>query len=108
MTATTVPVPTATPTDPATQGRRRPWLGWLKHPLVLAVALLMVAPFIWMLLTSFKGLPQLLQDPLSVLPNPWVWTNFADAWNALPFGRAIVANGSALARDKKILRPFAA
>lgn len=48
----------------------------------------MVAPFLWMLLTAFKGLPQLLQDPLSVFPDPWVFTNFADAWNSLPFGRA--------------------
>lgn len=61
---------------------------WLKHPLVLAAALLMVAPFLWMLLTSFKGLPQLLTDPLSILPQPWVFTNWADAWNALPFSRA--------------------
>lgn len=68
--------------------RSRPDLGWLKHPLVLVAALLMVAPFLWMLLTSFKGLPQLLTDPLSILPQPWVFTNWADAWNALPFGRA--------------------
>ena len=68
--------------------RSRPGLGWLKHPLVFAAALLMVAPFLWMLLTSFKGLPQLLTDPLSIIPQPWVFTNWADAWNALPFGRA--------------------
>lgn len=73
--------PTAEP------GRNRSWR-WLKHPLVLLGGLAMVWPFIWMLLTSFKGLPQLLQDPLSLLPDPWVFTNFADAWNALPFGRA--------------------
>ncbi|MBB1508245.1 carbohydrate ABC transporter permease [Tessaracoccus sp. MC1756] len=89
MTASTVPTATAPTADPTpATPRRRVWLGWLKHPLVFAIALLMVAPFIWMLLTSFKGLPQLLQDPLSLIPDPWVWTNFADAWNALPFGRA--------------------
>ena len=71
-----------TTTRPRTRG------SWLKHPLVLAAALLMVAPFLWMLLTSFKGLPQLLTDPLSILPQPWVFTNWADAWNALPFSRA--------------------
>ena len=67
--------------------RRLKW-GWLKHPIILLAGLAMVAPFIWMVLTSFKGLPQLLQDPLSFLPDPWVFTNFADAWNALPFARA--------------------
>lgn len=49
---------------------------------------MMVAPFIWMVLTSFKPLSQLLTDPLSVLPAPWIFTNWPDAWNALPFGRA--------------------
>ncbi len=68
--------------------RRRPRWGWLKHPVILLAGLTMVAPFIWMVLTSFKGLPQLLQDPLSFLPDPWVFTNFTDAWNALPFARA--------------------
>ncbi|MDF1486803.1 carbohydrate ABC transporter permease [Tessaracoccus caeni] len=71
-----------------TTTRRRGGLGWLKHPLVLVAGLTMVAPFIWMVLTAFKGLPQLLQEPLSILPDPWVFTNFADAWDALPFGRA--------------------
>lgn len=78
---------TQTRLAPEHTAKRFSW-GWLKHPLVFAVALLMVAPFLWMLLTAFKGLPQLLQDPLSVFPDPWVFTNFADAWNSLPFGRA--------------------
>lgn len=73
-----------------TPTRRRLKWDWLKHPLVLLAALTMVAPFIWMLLTAFKGLQQLLQDPLSILPNPWIFTNFAEAWNALPFARAYV------------------
>lgn len=60
----------------------------LKHLVLLAVGLMMVAPFIWMVLTSFKPLSQLLTDPLSVLPDPWIFTNWPDAWNALPFGRA--------------------
>ena len=60
----------------------------LKHLVLLAIGLMMVAPFIWMVLTSFKPLSQLLTDPLSALPDPWIFTNWPDAWNALPFGRA--------------------
>ena len=60
----------------------------LKHLALLVVGLTMVAPFIWMVLTSFKPLSQLLQDPLAVLPHPWILSNWPDAWNALPFGRA--------------------
>ncbi|WP_270366618.1 carbohydrate ABC transporter permease [Microbacterium algeriense] len=57
--------------------------------LVLALAgIAMVFPFVWMLLTSFKTLPQLLKNPLEFLPNPWTVQNYADAWNAVPFGQA--------------------
>lgn len=73
-------------TTPATPGARSLAIG--RHALLLVSGLLMVAPFIWMVLTSFKGLPQLLQRPLSLLPDPWVSTNWPDAWAALPFARA--------------------
>lgn len=92
MTTTLDPSPVETapngaPAENKTPARKILGIG-AKHLLILVGGLLMVAPFIWMLLTSFKGLPQLLQDPLSLLPEPWVFTNFADAWQALPFGRA--------------------
>lgn len=51
-------------------------------------ALLMFAPFVWMALSAFKTLPQLLTDPLSIIPNPWTTDNFSEAWNSLPFPRA--------------------
>lgn len=58
------------------------------HVILALAGIIFVVPFIWMLLTSFKGLEQLLQAPLSIIPDPWVPANWADAWNALPFGRA--------------------
>ncbi|MFD6053638.1 carbohydrate ABC transporter permease [Agromyces sp. NPDC060279] len=69
------------------KGKRR--LGQtMLHALLVVGGLAMVFPFLWMLLTSFKTLPQLLKDPLSVLPQPWTFDNYADAWNAVPFGQA--------------------
>jgi multiple sugar transport system permease protein len=75
--------------------RRRTGLGaWLRRRhlvvhLVLAVgSVAMFGPFVWMLLSAFKTLPQLLSDPLSLIPDPWTTANFTEAWNALPFGRA--------------------
>ncbi|MFI6819081.1 carbohydrate ABC transporter permease [Nonomuraea sp. NPDC050328] len=50
--------------------------------------LLMLFPFIWMLLTSFKGIHQMINDPLSWLPNPWRAQNYPDAWAKMPFGLA--------------------
>ena len=58
------------------------------HAALLAGGILMVFPFLWMLLTSFKTLPQLLNDPLSLWPKPFTLQNYADAWNDVPFGNA--------------------
>jgi multiple sugar transport system permease protein len=52
------------------------------------VGLLFVFPFIWMILTSFKTLPQLLKAPLSLLPQPFTFQNYIDAWNDVPFAQA--------------------
>ncbi len=77
-----------------TEQRKRPLLVQLRDAaiptrIVLIVgALLMFAPFVWMALSSFKTLPQLLTEPLSIIPAPWTGENFAEAWNALPFPRA--------------------
>ena len=77
---------TTAPTTPHRAARALAPL--LKHLVLLAIGAAMVGPFVWMILTSFKSLSQLLQDPLFVLPSPWVLSNWPDAWNALPFGRA--------------------
>jgi multiple sugar transport system permease protein len=58
------------------------------HVALAVAGIAMVFPFIWMLLTSFKTLPQLLQDPLSFWPAPWTFDNYATAWNAAPFAQA--------------------
>ncbi|HEY0189372.1 MAG TPA: carbohydrate ABC transporter permease [Cellulomonas sp.] len=60
----------------------------LTHLLLVLGAVVMFAPFVWMTLSAFKTLPQLLTDPLSVIPDPWTTDSFVEAWNALPFGRA--------------------
>lgn len=60
------------------------------HVVLLAAGLAMIYPFVWMLVTSFKGLPQLLNHPLTFWPSPWVPQNYVDAWNDAPFGQAYV------------------
>ncbi|WP_438853343.1 carbohydrate ABC transporter permease [Agromyces sp. M3QZ16-3] len=70
-------------------GRTRRTIGRVAiHAALVAAGLAMVFPFLWMLLTSFKTLPQLLQDPLSLWPDPWTLDKYVDAWNAVPFGQA--------------------
>ena len=60
------------------------------HVALIVAGVAMVFPFLWMLLTSFKTLPQLLQDPLSFWPEPWTFDNYVEAWNAVPFAQAYV------------------
>lgn len=60
----------------------------LRHVALILISMAMVGPFVWMILASFKGVPQLLADPTSLIPDPWVFGNFAEAWNALPFAQA--------------------
>lgn len=60
------------------------------HTLLIVSSVAMFFPFVWMLLNSFKTLKQLLTAPLSILPSPWIWTNYPDSWNAMPFAQAYV------------------
>ncbi|MER6947306.1 carbohydrate ABC transporter permease [Nonomuraea sp. NPDC000554] len=58
------------------------------HAVLALGGLAMLFPFVWMLLTSFKGAHQMLNNPLDWLPNPWRAQNYADALSEVPFGRA--------------------
>lgn len=60
----------------------------LRHVALAVGAVLMLFPFLWMILTSFKDMPQTLSVPPSFWPDPWVWQNIPEALTALPFGRA--------------------
>ena len=71
------------------RGKRRAG-ATLLHVALIVAGVAMVFPFVWMLITSLKTLPQLLQDPLSFWPNPWTVDNYVEAWNAVPFGQAYV------------------
>lgn len=93
-TVTTDPAPTPTPATVPRGSAPRTGRGaartrkLLLHLVLLAGGIAMVSPFLWMLITSFKSLPQLLNDPLSVWPQPFTLQNYADAWNDVPFGQA--------------------
>ncbi|WP_298131267.1 carbohydrate ABC transporter permease [Micropruina sp.] len=66
----------------------RPGLRWgpiVMHAGLIIAALAMVFPFIWMVLTSVKTLGQLLNAPLSLLPDPFTWDNYINSWNAVAF-----------------------
>ena len=67
------------------RGRRRGH--WLVHLVLGAGAVLMVFPFIWQALTAFKTFPQSVQVPPVVIPDPWVFSNFAEVFDSMPFAQ---------------------
>lgn len=59
--------------------------GLLSHMVLLVGAVAMIVPFVWMLSTSLKAPGKTFVYPPEWIPNPFVWTNYADMWTALPF-----------------------
>ncbi len=49
-------------------------------------SIIMIFPFIWMLLTSFKTVAESMQIPPDFFPVQWIIDNFKDAMASLPFG----------------------
>ncbi|WP_274651077.1 carbohydrate ABC transporter permease [Paenibacillus humicola] len=62
--------------------------GILLHAVLIFGALIMTLPFIWMLLSAFKDLSQIFLVPPRWIPHPFIWSNFKNSWNYLPFGTA--------------------
>jgi multiple sugar transport system permease protein len=69
---------------PGPRRRRQPYL---IHAILIVGAIIMVFPFFWQLMTSFKTLAGATAVPPQVLPNPWDFSNYARAFEAMPFGQ---------------------
>ncbi len=59
----------------------------LTYALIAAGAAVVLIPFLWMLSTSLKAENRLFVYPPEWLPRPTMWSNYREAWQALPFGR---------------------
>lgn len=73
-------------------GRRLAWRRAWKAALqvvnvagLLALVAVFAMPFVWMLSTSLKTLPETMIFPPQWIPRNFVWQNYADAWNTGPF-----------------------
>lgn len=51
-------------------------------------AVIMVLPFLWTVLSSLKNMGQTFAVPPKIIPDPFVWENYPESLQALPFGRA--------------------
>jgi len=52
-----------------------------------ATAVVVMLPYIWMVSTSLKGSEEIFAYPPNWIPKAWRLQNYADAWDAAPFGR---------------------
>ena len=57
----------------------------LTYVVLIAAALIMVFPFIWMILTSFKTVAESNATPPVIFPSAFRWENFKEAITSLPF-----------------------
>ena len=53
-------------------------------------SLIMIFPFVWCILTSFKSLAETLRVPPTIFPEVWDPENYQKVWTDLPFVRFIV------------------
>ena len=57
----------------------------LVYVFLTAGAVLMIFPFLWMVLTSFKSAGESVQIPPTILPKNWLVDNYKNALTSLPF-----------------------
>lgn len=58
------------------------------HFILIIGAIFMAAPFVWMLITSLESTSQAFSVPPTWIPNPFLWGNYPQSLNALPFNLA--------------------
>lgn len=58
----------------------------LIYLLLIIGALIMIVPFLWSIVTSFKTLSESLMVPPSILPKAFTFDNYIEVWNTIPIG----------------------
>jgi multiple sugar transport system permease protein len=56
------------------------------HLLIYGMAIIVLMPFIWMILTSLKDMSDIFVYPPQWLPSKWNFENYLNAFQAAPFG----------------------
>lgn len=59
---------------------------WLVHLALVLASIITLAPFAWMILTSFKTFEESILVPPRLLPDAWMLDNYAIVLNKFPFG----------------------
>ena len=59
----------------------------LSHVLIIALGMVMLFPFLWVISTSLKLPGAAFEWPPNLIPNPVVWANYVEVFNVVPFLR---------------------
>lgn len=62
----------------------------LLHTFLSLGGLVMVFPFVWMILSSFKPSAEVISIPFTIFPNTWTLGNYIKALNELPMIRGYI------------------
>lgn len=60
-------------------------LKFITYSILVAGAIFILLPFVWMVLTSVKPSKEVLQVPVKWFPSKIQWENYAEAFNSAPF-----------------------
>jgi multiple sugar transport system permease protein len=64
--------------------RQRTLINFITYLLLGLGAAIVLVPFWWMVKTSLTAQTRLFEFPPQLIPDPVVWRNYIEAWNALP------------------------
>lgn len=69
---------------------------WMPHAILIVAAALMVVPFVWQILTSFKTIPESRTVPPILLPETWNLESFARFFDTVPVWSMFFVSAGAL------------
>jgi multiple sugar transport system permease protein len=78
------PIESSRPVGGPSVRRQRTLINFITYLLLALGAALVLVPFWWMVKTSLTAQTRLFEFPPQLIPDPVVWRNYIEAWNALP------------------------
>jgi multiple sugar transport system permease protein len=84
MATQAIPRENVSPVKGSSVKRQRTLVDTITYFLLALGAAIVLVPFWWMVKTSLTAETRLFEFPSPFFPNPVVWRNYIEAWNALP------------------------
>lgn len=70
--------------------KKRNFKNLIIHIVLIIGAVIMITPFVWMVLTSLKTMPESTQIPMKIFPDKMQWSNYGEVSRLLPFSKFYV------------------